>query len=96
MKLSREKLLHLACGNIGALNFLMALSGPDCPTGTLDKIELSGIIGTDLYVLWSDLCDRDMGNVIKLVDNCPLDTLKDACSRQDYSGKGLISEYLNN
>lgn len=96
MKLSVEELNHLSKGNIGALSFLMELQSPSTPAITLEKIQLSGITGTDLYVLWADLCGRDMGNVIKLVDNCPLETLKDACSRQDYSGMGLISEYLNN
>lgn len=96
MTLSVEELNHLSKGNIGALSFLMELQRRSTPSIALEKIQLSGITGTDLYVLWSDLCARDMDNVIKLVDNCPLDTLKDACSRQDYSGRELISEYLNN
>ena len=84
----------LANGNIGAMNFLMALGHPEVPVRTLGKVQNSGIIGTDLYVLWSDLCERDIKKVIQLMDNCPLDILKDACSRQDYSGRQLISEYI--
>ena len=85
----------LANGNPGALHFLMQLGRTDVPVRTVEKIEKSGIIGTDLYVLYSDLCDRDMYKVVKLVDDCPLDILKDACSRQDYSGRELVSKYLN-
>lgn len=85
----------LANGNPGALRFLMELGSPDVPVRTVAKIENSGIVGTDLYVLYSDLCERDMQKVVKLVDNCPLDTLKEACSRQDYSGRELVYKYLN-
>lgn len=88
-------LLKLANGNHGAMQFLLALIQPDVPTRTVAKIEDANIKGPDLHVLYSDLCDRDMGRVIKLVDNCPLDVLKDACSRQDYSGRDLIAQYFN-
>lgn len=90
-----QTFFSLAKGNPGAMNFLMQLASPTVPIRIVAKIENSGIVGTDLYVLFSDLCNRDMQKVITLVDKCPLDVLKDACSRQDYSGRELISEYLN-
>lgn len=90
-----KSITQLADGNPGALNFIMNLSNPTVPTRTLVKVDKSGMVGTDLYVLWSDLCDCDMEKVIKLMDNCPLDKLQDACSRQDRSGKEIIFEYLN-
>lgn len=86
-------LATLSKGNPGALQFLMELVSSG-QIKVVSKIESSGIVGTDLYVLWSDLCDRDMNNVVKLVERCPIDVLKDACSRQDYSGKKLVSDYL--
>lgn len=89
-----QTLHSLSKGNPGALDFLIQLMQPTVPLITVAKIEKSGIVGTDLYVLYSDLCGRDMQKVIKLVDNCPLDILKDACSRQDYSGRGLVAEFL--
>ena len=59
------------------------------------KLEkLYSIRGTNLYVLWSDLCDKDLEKVEKLCKDCPDDILEDACSRQDYSGQELIAEYL--
>lgn len=85
----------LAQGNPGAMNFLMQLGHPDVPVRTIAKVQNSGITGTDLYVLYNDLCDRDMRKVINLMDKCPKDLLQDACSRQDYSGKQLIEQYLN-
>lgn len=85
---------QLTQGNPGALSFIIELGSSDVPLRTMAKIDSSDIVGTDLYVLWSDLCKKDMKKVIHLVDNCPLDILKDACSRQDYSGKELVKEYM--
>ena len=58
------------------------------------KIEICRIKGTDLYVLWSDLCDKDYGDVHLLCISCPDEILIDACSRQDYSGRKLVEKYL--
>lgn len=87
-------LKSLANGNPGAMRFLMELASPDVPVRTVSAIEKSGIVGTALYVLWSDICEKDMKKVIMLIDNCPLDELKAACSRQDYSGKELVLAYM--
>lgn len=84
----------LAHGNPGALRFLMELGHPEVPVRTMAKVCNSGIAGTDLYILYNDLCDRNMNTVIKLMDNCPNDILKEACSRQDRSGVKLIEEYI--
>lgn len=61
---------------------------------TLDSI---GIYGTDIYVLWSDICQRDLEKMIQMlriatIDPSKADLLKDACSRQDYSGRRLLQE----
>lgn len=90
-----QQVLKLAQGNPGAMTFLMQLNNSSVPKEIKSKIADSGIVGTDLYVLWSDLCGRNMDVVATLVDKCPLDVLKDACSRQDYSGRELVKEYLN-
>lgn len=58
----------------------------------LDQIE--SLRGTNIYVLWSDLCDKDMFRVAVLCASCPNDILEDACSRQDYSGRALVREYM--
>lgn len=91
-----KTIVSLSKGNPGALDFLMKLCcNPDIPFRTVAQIENSGIEGTDLYVLYADIANRDMQNVIKLMDNCPLDVLKEACSRQDYTGRELVAKYLN-
>jgi hypothetical protein len=78
-------------GNPGAMQFLNECAMLKVPYPILAKLVLFDIMGTDLYVLWSDICDKDMRKVKQLVENCPGDLLKDACSRQDYSGRKLVA-----
>jgi hypothetical protein len=64
--------------------------------GPLINADRCDIYGTDLYVLWNDICDRSIINSIALLRATQLgildhNILKDACSRQDYSGKSLIN-----
>lgn len=84
----------LSKGNPGAMHFLCELIMPGIPFRTVNKVENSGIVGADLYVLWSDICEKDMKKVVQLMDDCPLPLLKDACSRQDYSGKEMVAQYF--
>lgn len=92
----QQQFMEWSKGNPGALMFLLKLmQNPVAGLQVIPAIEKSGIRGTDLYVLHSDLCGKDMDKVIKLVTNCPIDVLQDACSRQDYSGRALVAEYLN-
>lgn len=83
-------------GNPGAMTCLMGLiTEALIPALTiLPKIEKLEIYGTDLYVFWSDLCNKDYDLMVKLCKDCPDDILKDACSRQDYSGRELVKPYL--
>jgi len=84
--------------NPGAATFLMSimqLENVTSGSAIITKLEeAKSIRGTNLYVLWSDLCGRDMTKVETLCKNCPTDILEDACSRQDYSGRELVSEFL--
>ncbi|MCC4228408.1 hypothetical protein [Zunongwangia profunda] len=92
-----ELAIQWSQGNHGALAFLMELSRQDEETaqviGQCLMINYK-IRGANLYVLWSDLCDRNIEKVKQLCENCPGDILTDACSRQDYSGKELINQYF--
>lgn len=91
------QIIKLAQGNPGALTFLMLLiddSNLIHAIPIVDKVSKCNIVGTALYILWSDLCNKDMTIVEKLCTNCPNDVLIDACSRQDYSGRELVKEYL--
>lgn len=85
-------------GNPGALNFLMnVINSPnkDQSEVILNKLEETrSLKGTDLYVLYSDLCEKDLNKVEKLCANCPTDILIDACKRQDYSGIKLVEQFL--
>ena len=90
-------------GNPGAMTALMQLIGdaktdPDSAFGGFGAILLLDsfeIYGTDIYVLWSDICDRDIVKTQAVLRACqlgllPSNTLKDACHRQDYSGRSMI------
>ena len=93
-----KTIVELAQGNPGALMFLIKLAQAENPgrdlfiAMRLEKLE--SIRGTNLYVLWSDLCGNDMDQVYSLLEKCPPNILEDACSRQDYSGRELVSPYM--
>ena len=92
--------IKMAQGNPGALNFLMELTQLDdnkiaIPI-LLKLAQIPTLVGTNLYVLYSDLSNKDMSLVAQICHLVPNDVLEDACSRQDYSGRALIREYLIN
>jgi len=95
-----DEILKWSEGNPGALTFLMEVyMNPD--TNFIDSYAIDKKIrkcptlrGTNLYVLYSDICGRDIKKVVTLCNNCPNEILEDACNRQDYSGRSLIAEYL--
>ena len=91
--------IHWCQGNPGALEFILQLTSVPASVGhpIIDKIaNCKSIRGTNLYVLWSDICQKDMNLVSQLCEKCPNEILEDACSRQDYSGRVLVAEYLDN
>ena len=94
-----NQILQWSQGNPGAMAFLMSFLQPENSLKGLTIIpkleEAQSIRGTNLYVLWSDLCNKDLSKVEKLCKNCPTNILEDACNRQDYSGRELVSDYLS-
>ena len=94
----------LAKGNPGACTCLCKLLEytfhdhcelPVHGVNVLRLLDKYGIYGTDIYVLWNDICDEDYFKVLELLSAVEIGfldsaTLCDACSRQDYSGKNLI------
>lgn len=96
--------MKLAEGNSGAMSAIMSLMGdaekidPQAFAGGLGvllSLDSYGIYGTDIYVLWSDICGKDNVKTLAVLRAVQLgffskDTLKDACSRQDYSGRELV------
>lgn len=90
---------NIAQGNPRAMTGFMKLleeeSKLDTFLVTMRLDQCPSIRGTNFYVLYSDLCNKD----IKVMSNlCSSDisneVLEDACSRQDYSGKALVEDYL--
>jgi hypothetical protein len=91
-------------GNPGALTAMMeihqsaekidpdAFMGPLSPILSLDTL---GIYGSDIYVLWSDICHRNTAKMITVLRGWQLgyingDKVADAAHRQDYSGSDMI------
>lgn len=92
-------MLAYAKGNPGAMTFLMEMMRPENLGFALPIVlkieEIPTLRGTNLYVLWSDLCGRNIEITSNLCKNCPSKILEDACSRQDYSGRELVKEYMS-
>lgn len=94
----------LSEGNPGAMNaccLLIKEGGSVYPYGNsfeyIKDLDDLGIYGTDIYVLWSDICQRDLAKMIatlriamKDADKAAL--LRNACGRQDYSGRKLLQD----
>lgn len=93
-----KQIIEWSCGNPVAMMFLLSVLEPEnmvMGITIFKKLEeAKSIRGTNLYVLWSDLCDKDISKVEILCKNCPTDILEDACSRQDYSGRELVESYF--
>lgn len=95
-----QQILKLSGGNPGALTCLMGIIDGNIMNTVagliiIPKIEECNIKGTDLYVLWSDLCGKNYQVMASLCEKCPNEILIDACSRQDYSGRILVQPYMN-
>ena len=94
-----ETVLARAKGNPGAMAAQIEFLTCDNPFISLPiEIRLSRcktIKGTNLYVLYSDLCNKNVELVSKLCSSNISDKLlEDACSRQDYSGRELIKDFI--
>lgn len=90
--------------NFGAMEALTRLvsEGPaidrDDPMGGMGLIlflDTLEIYGTDIYVLYSDICNKDLAKMIAVIRAVQKglfkgSILKDACSRQDYSGRRFV------
>lgn len=89
-----DALTKLCDGNPGAIN-ACCLILKESRINRIMILDTLGIYGTDIYVLWNDICQRDVSKVIAILTMASNNTeaatlLKDACSRQDYSGCRLL------
>ena len=93
-----NQILDWSKGNTGAIIFLMKLTLPENSILGISIIQLlmeaKTISGSNLYVLWNDLANKDLDVVRDICFNTPIDILEDACSREDRSGIKLISKYV--
>lgn len=94
-----DQYISWAKGNPGAMQFLATMVHPSnamISSPILQKIQSIGSLrGTNLYVLWSDIGNRDLKKVAEICRLVPDNVLADACSRQDYSGRDVVAPYLN-
>ncbi len=97
-------MVKMSKGNPGAASALVAIFkavpivDPDAAFGGLGAILLLdsyGIYGTDIYILWSDICERNTTKTIAVLRAVQLGffssaVLVDAAHRQDRTGKALV------
>lgn len=101
---AKSAAIKMCEGNPGAITALMEILkcakqvDPDDFMGGLGKIlalDTLEIYGTNIYVLWNDICDRNTSKMIAVLRANQLgfisdQILKDACHRQDRSGREII------
>lgn len=101
---AKSAVIKMCEGNPGAITALMEILkcakqvDPDYFMGGLGKIlalDTLEIYGTNIYVLWNDICDRNTSKMIAVLRANQLgfisdQILKDACHRQDRSGREII------
>jgi len=85
----------LSNGNPGAITYLVSLFYKPFYVTSLKRIHDLGIRGTDIYVLWSDICDKDYELMNYLLIQVPEDIIVTASSKQDYSGKKLVQNWID-
>ena len=63
--------------------------------GPVVNLDNFGIYDGDIYILFSDICGRDVARTLAVLRATQLGmfdaaVLADACSRQDYSGRAMV------
>lgn len=91
-------------GNMGAMNVCMSLikEGEQIDPqnimggfGFILDLDREGIYGTDIYVFWNDICNRETSKMMAVLRAVQLgffsgEVLANACHRQDYSGRSMV------
>lgn len=93
---TQDVIVKMSKGNPGAAMALVSLISKH-PMGLMLALLLDtyGIYGSDIYVLLNDICGGDIHKMAKVLQatqhgKFSSAVLKDACSRQDYSGRALV------
>ena len=99
-----DVVVKMSNGNPGAMNVIALLLKQ---ADRIDEYDAMGgfgkillldsfeIYGTDIYVLYNDICGRDLVKMIAVLRATQMgmfssSILKDACHRQDYSGRDMV------
>lgn len=100
-----DVVMKMSDGNLGAMKVLMNILSPDSNEidpdnvmggmGVILSLDTHGIYGTDIYILYNDICQNDLVKFLAILRAVQLGffsehILKDACSRQDRTGISLI------
>ena len=100
-----DVVVKMSNGNTGAMSAIMEMLkpenkdiDPDSFMGGMMKVlslDTLGIYGTDIYILYNDICERNMIKMFAVLRAHQLGFLSssvliDACHRQDRSGKEMI------
>jgi hypothetical protein len=97
-------IIKMSEGNPGAMSTLMEIisKNPEIDPddlmqgfGPILHLDSIGIYGTDIYILYNDICERDITETLAVLRSVQLgifkgNILKDACHRQDRSGKSMV------
>lgn len=99
-----ESFIKLSQGNPGALECIAMLcdSKQDLVQGTnlakrteiLQFIDKYNLLGSDLYVFYADLCNKNLDVMHYIVANAPVGEIRQAASARDGSGIKIILPYL--
>lgn len=98
-------IIELAQGNPGAVTCLISLfdNNQDLDTGAsmferefiLAYLSENNIKGTNLYVLWSNISDKNLSLMYHIVKTAPAKDVVNASSQQDYSGRVTLKKYID-
>jgi hypothetical protein len=99
-----DVVVKMSEGNPGAMNALMEIlskgklidtDDPIQGLGAILMLDTLGIYGSDIYVLHSDICDRNLAKTLAVIRGTQFGyfdgkLLANACHRQDYSGRDIV------
>lgn len=94
-----DPLSKLIDGNMGTATCLLGLTQPEnepLMNRIIPVVLRLGIKGSDLYVLWSDISNKDYELMAYLCGSAPDKLLIEASSKQDYSGKHILAHFIAN
>lgn len=88
------QIVEMAEGNPGAITCLAETMSYVNGEVIKDILLKYNIKGTDIYVLWSDICSKNLNLMYYILNNASKEDVIEAAHRQDYSGKELLSKWI--